>query len=138
LREHFLACIAFHSVEAAAVDGHDDTVQIDQIVLAQLFRLLPDRGCEFLLPQAEASVVDLIDRFNVINVARLSWTALGPPRSFGVRARTESCSIGPRLNASTARKRVTRLCAIVRPCTVCTDAQMYRPLGSKFRRADPN
>jgi hypothetical protein len=54
------------------VDGHDDTVQIDQIVLAQLFRLLPDRGCEFPWPQAEARVVDLIDRVNVINVARLT------------------------------------------------------------------
>ncbi len=50
-----MACIAFHSVEAAAVDRYDDTVQIDQIVLAQLFRVLPDRGCKFLLPQTEAS-----------------------------------------------------------------------------------
>ena len=44
LREHFVAGIAFHSVEPAAMDGNDDTVQIDQIVLAQPFRLLPDRG----------------------------------------------------------------------------------------------
>ena len=30
-----MANVDFHSVEAATVDGHDDPLQIDQIVLAQ-------------------------------------------------------------------------------------------------------
>ena len=39
-----MARIAFHSIEATAVDGYDDTVQVDQIVLAQWFRILPEPG----------------------------------------------------------------------------------------------
>jgi hypothetical protein len=35
-----VARIAFHPVEAAAVDGHNDSVHADQIVFAQLFRLV--------------------------------------------------------------------------------------------------
>ena len=38
----------------------------------------------------QANVVNLTDRLNVINFAGLfSGTALGPPRSFGVRAQIE-------------------------------------------------
>src|SRR6516162_5267040 len=44
LSQHFVAPIAFHPVEAAAVDGHNDSVHVDQIVFAQLFRLLPYGG----------------------------------------------------------------------------------------------
>jgi hypothetical protein len=38
-----MARVDFYSVQTAAVDGHNDTMQIDQIVLAQLLGLLPDR-----------------------------------------------------------------------------------------------
>jgi outer membrane receptor for Fe3+-dicitrate len=38
----------------------------------------------------QADVLNLTDRLNVINFAGLlSGTALGPPRSFGIRLRTE-------------------------------------------------
>lgn len=56
LRQHFMTGVDFHSVEAAAMDGDDDAVQIDQIVLAQL--LNSSRMLEVLaiaLPQSTVS-----------------------------------------------------------------------------------
>ena len=36
LREHFVALVTLHAIQTAAVNGHDRTLHIDQIILAQM------------------------------------------------------------------------------------------------------
>jgi hypothetical protein len=44
LGQHFVARVALHTVQAAAMDRHDRALHIDEIVLAQMASV-PFRGC---------------------------------------------------------------------------------------------
>jgi hypothetical protein len=64
LREHFVARIALHAIEAAGVNGHDSALHINQIVFTQYssYSRAPERrpGLAISVPQCAAASKSII------------------------------------------------------------------------------